>query len=321
MVLAKNRPSSPHQRRRVLVLVGPTASGKTAVSLIVAPQLNAEIISSDSRQVYKYMDIGTAKPTHAERSVVPHYFIDELPPEREFNAGEFGIRGRVMIDEMFARGKTPFVVGGSGLYVRALIDGFFEGPSADPALRKRLYDRIESDGAERLLQELRVIDPVAAAKMLPSNTRRIVRALEVYHLTGIPISILQQSLIDIPFTPILVGLEWDRSVLYQRINDRVDEMLSVGLLDEVRSLAERGYAPTLNSLQTTGYMEAFRYMTGEMTYDQMVDLIKQNTRRYAKRQLTWFRHDPRITWFRLDGEHDFQNVARKIVRHFREATI
>lgn len=305
-------------KRIVLCIVGPTASGKTTLALLVTKSLHGEIISADSRQVYKYLDIGTAKPTKEQRRLVKHFFVDESEPDEDFNAGEFGRRGREIINEVFQRKKVAIVVGGSGLYVQSLIDGFFHGPSADSGVRQQLYKRVHEEGAAALLNELRKVDPVSAAKMFPSNTRRIVRALEVYELTGTPLSNLQQEKIQIDFTPLLVGLQWDRRLLYERINRRVDEMLEKGLLDEVRRLRELGYSETTNALQTVGYQEAFAYLRGEFDYEAMVELMKRNTRRFAKRQLTWFRRDTRIHWFPIEDENGLPSIAEKVVKLYHD---
>ncbi|HEY6192435.1 MAG TPA: tRNA (adenosine(37)-N6)-dimethylallyltransferase MiaA [Bacteroidota bacterium] len=305
--------------RRVPVLVGPTASGKTSVSLLIAAQLGAEIISADSRQVFRCMDIGTAKPSLADRARVHHHFVDTLNPGEEFNAGEYGVRGRELIGKLFLRGKVPLVVGGSGLYVRALVDGFFEGVvPADPELRSGLSDRLRDEGAQTLLEELRKIDPAAASRMLPSNTRRIIRALEVYKLTGTPISELQKSRAAIPFVPVFAGLQWNRKELYARINRRVDSMIANGLVEEVKALIAAGSPFGANALKTTGYQEVFAYLAGELTLDEMVPLIKRNSRRYAKRQLTWFRRDERIRWFEVAREEDLPLVAGRIASFFSE---
>lgn len=302
--------------RRVPVLVGPTASGKTSVSLLLAEQLDAEIISADSRQVFRSMDIGTAKPSLRERSRVRHYFVDTLNPDQEFNAGEYGIRGRELIEELYRRGKVPLIVGGSGLYIQAIVDGFFEGVTADPDLRSKLSDRLRNEGARALLDELRAVDPVSASRMLPSNTRRIVRALEVYTLTGTPISELQKFRAAIPFEPVFAGLNWNRKELYARINRRVDSMIGQGLVEEVKSLRAAGGSLGVNALNTTGYKEVFSYLACELTFEQMVASIKQNTRRYAKRQLTWFRHDERIRWFDVAREEDLPDVSMQIGDYF-----
>ena len=307
---------NPDISSKVLVLLGPTASGKTQLSLSIATALDGEIISADSRQVYKFLDIGTAKPTVDERKRVKHYFIDELLPDQEFNAGEFGKKGRLIIDDIIKRNKIPIVVGGSGLYIKALVDGLFEGPTSDKTIRHHLFHRLKIEGSEKLLEELRSVDPTAAEKMLPSNTRRIIRALEVYQLTGTPISELQKSRIPINFSAVFVGLNWERKQLYERINKRVDCMLKEGLIEEVKDLISKGYSQELNSLQTVGYKEVFDFIQGKIDYQQMVTLIKRNTRRFAKRQLTWFRHDARITWFDVSNESEFEKVGGKICDYF-----
>ena len=300
-------------QRKVLVVVGPTASGKSTVSLLIAHELHGEIISADSRQVYKMLDVGTAKVTPQDLRTIQHYFVDELMPQEEMNAGLFGTRGREIIDHIFEGKKIPIVVGGSGLYIQGLIDGLFEGPGADEMLRKDLYERMHREGAAVLLEELRHVDPVAASTMLPSNTRRIARALEVYKLTGVPISKLHKKTLIAPrFTPLMVGLAWDRKVLYARINKRVDWMIESGLVEEVERLKTAGYTSSLKALQTVGYKEVFEYLDGRVTRSRMIELIKQNSRRYAKRQLTWFRADSRIRWFDVKSEDDFPSVAHHI---------
>jgi tRNA dimethylallyltransferase len=302
----------------LLVILGPTASGKTSVAFPVAKELVGEIISADARQIYKFMDIGTAKPSKDQMESVCHHFVDEKLPDQDFNAGEFGKRGRRIVEEIFQRGKVPIVVGGSGLYVQALIDGFFDGPPADSSVRELLTKRLEQEGAEVLWKELHRIDPDAAAKMLPSNTRRIIRALEVHSITGVRISELQKTLIPEKLDAMMVGLNWERKLLYKRIEQRVDSMIAEGLIDEARDLLRRGYSPQLNSLQTVGYVEVFEYLSGDISYERMIELIKQNSRRYAKRQMTWFRREKRINWFDVQDESALPGVARKIVDRFKE---
>jgi tRNA dimethylallyltransferase len=277
--------------------------------------LNAEIISADSRQVYKHLDIGTAKPSLADRSAIPHHFIDELPPDAEFNAGKFGDQGREVVEAIFARGHLPLVVGGSGLYIQSLIDGFFEGPGPDWEYRKMLEERIQQGRLDELNSELRKVDPDSASRIDPTKPRRIIRALEVYHTTGKPLSVLQhESSVVVNFVPLFFGLEWERGELYRRVDARCEEMLRMGLLEEISHLEQMGYGPSLNSLRTVGYAEGFAYRKGEIGYDEMVRLFKQNSRRYAKRQVTWFRRDARIEWVRMHHEVASEDIASQIAR-------
>jgi tRNA dimethylallyltransferase len=302
----------------VLILVGPTASGKTSVALTLAEALNGEIISADSRQIYKFLDVGTAKPSRDDCLRVRHYFIDEKEPDEEFNAAEFGSRGRVIIDGILRRHKTPIVVGGSGLYVRSLVDGLFEGPGADREFRKSMESRIRAGQIDSVFAELKEVDPVAAERADPTKPRRIIRALEVYHQTGKPLSAHQkEQKALVHFMPVMFGLTWEREVLYRRIEERCDDMIAAGLLQEVENLEKRGYNNSLNALNTVGYAEAFAYRQGSLSYAEFVRLFKQNSRRYAKRQLTWFRKDPRIHW--IQGERDTQltKVSAEIARLFK----
>ena len=303
----------------VLVLVGPTASGKTLVSVHLARLLGGEIISADSRQVYRNLDIGTAKPPPTILKKIRHHCINERDPDQEFSAGEFGILGRKRIEEIFSRSKQPIVVGGSGLYVQSLIDGLFEGPAANQEVRRRLEERVVKEGTEALLKELRRVDPESAARADATKPRRIIRALEVYELTGKPLSKHHvEAAVSVSFGSSIYGLSWDREALYRRIEGRCDAMLKEGLLREVEALEGRGYAPSLNALNTVGYAEAFAYRRGELSFEEMVRLFKQNSRRYAKRQLTWFRRDKRIEWIAMDSERKPKDIALEIARKFRD---
>jgi tRNA dimethylallyltransferase len=306
--------------RGVPVIVGPTASGKTAVALLLAKLLAGEIVSADSRQVFRYLDVGTAKPSLRERDMVPHHFIDVLDPDTDFNAGEFGDRGRGVLEGIFARGLLPIVVGGSGLYVRSLVDGFFEGPGADPDFRDALEERLRRGELPLLIEELRRVDPSSASRIDPTKPRRVVRALEVFHATGMPLSSLQSvRRIEVNFTPYFFGLRWEREALYARINRRCEQMVSDGLLREAADLERRGYGRNLNALNTVGYREAFACLHGEISSSAMLTQFKQNTRRYAKRQMTWFRRDKRIRWIPLAEESLPGDTAGVIAHEFRAA--
>ena len=309
--------ATSHTKPHVLVLVGPTCSGKTAVSLALASHLNGEIISADSRQVFKYLDIGTAKPSSAERHEIRHYFVDELLPDQEFNAGQFGERGREVIQAISKKNKLPIVAGGSGLYVRSLIDGLFEGPGADMEFRATMEKNVREGHLSRLLEELKRLDPESAARIDSTKPRRIIRALEVHRSAGKPLSQLQKELkVAIDFSPVLFGLLWEREVLYRRIEARCERMIEEGMFTEVEKLRAMGFDDSLNALNTVGYAEAFAYTRGEMSYNEFVRLFKQNSRRYAKRQMTWFRRDARVKWIEMNDKRSAEDVAREIGGEF-----
>ncbi len=271
------------------LLCGPTAIGKTTLSLAVSRGMNGEIISADARQIYRGLDIGTAKPSADELAAVPHHFIDELDPHESFSAGQFARAAEARMRQTMDRGHTPLVVGGSTLYIDALVNGFAEIPDVDPTIRDSLNRRLTQQGSETLFAELREVDPQAAATMDPTKSQRIVRALEVYHGTGRPLSHYHGNRRKPAFTYRGVILERKREDLYERINRRVNKMLEAGLVDEVRGLLDRGVDPECNSLRTIGYREVVAYLRNEYPKEEMVRLLKRNTRRYAKRQITWFK--------------------------------
>lgn len=304
---------------RVLFIVGPTASGKSRLALEIACMLGGEIVSADSRQIYKCMDIGTAKPGPEERSRAPHHLIDFLLPDALFSAGEFGRMARSKIEEIASRKKTALVVGGSGLYIRAAADGVFESRYRDEGVRTKLKHQAESSGAEALHRRLAEIDPDAAGKIHPNDLKRIVRALEVYELSGEPISQIRKTRTKPgSFEPVFFGLDWKRADLYGRIDERVDEMIRNGLVQEVMKLKDMGYGPECNALDSVGYREVFQYFNGKISFDEMVSLVKQNTRRFAKRQLTWFRADKRIRWIAVSEPGDWKELGVKVVRDFNQ---
>jgi tRNA dimethylallyltransferase len=305
---------------QVLAIVGPTASGKTTLSILLAEKLHGEIISADSRQIYKFLNIGTAKPPPEDLNRVHHHFIDILDPDQEYNAAEYGQRARIEIEELLKQGIQPIIVGGSGLYVRAIIDGFFQGPGKDSEIREQLEKEAQRFGAELLFDKLKRIDPVSAAKMDASKVRRVIRALEVYYTTGKPISDLHSAQESrAPFEVMQYALEWERKTLYDRINHRIDEMMEKGLIEEVRELNTRGYLSGMNALNTVGYKETFDFIEGNLTKEEMVRCIKQNSRRFAKRQLTWFRADKRIRWIPVNEQTNWNEIAEMIQKEFQTA--
>jgi tRNA dimethylallyltransferase len=280
----------------VIVIVGPTAIGKTALSLQLAHAYNAEIISADSRQIYKYMNIGTAKPTIQEMDGIPHHFIDILEPGSDFSSGSFGKQARNKIIHLREKGKNIIVVGGSGLYIKALLFGMISFDKKDENIRAELLNRLKQEGLPKLYAELKELDPELAKRFSVKDTQRILRGLEVFLISGKKLSELQkEEEIPAPFNFVQFGLDMDRAKLYERINMRVDVMLEDGLVDEVKTLLAKGFDKT-NALNAVGYKEVIDYLSGECNFDRMSELIKQNTRRFAKRQLTWFRKDKTINW-------------------------
>jgi tRNA dimethylallyltransferase len=283
----------------VLVVVGPTASGKTRLGIELARALHGEIVSADSMQFYRGMEIGTAAPTPAERAEAVHHFVSFLDPDRDMAAGEYQRLARARIADVQARGRTAVVVGGSGLYLRALMDGLFDGPPRDEALRARLRQEGREHGNARLMDRLRRIDPDYAAALTSENDQvRLVRALEVYELTGTTLSELHRRHREtLEAMPVMqAGIRMDRGLLYQRIDRRVDMMLEAGWIAETRRLLEAGYGPHLDRLKALGYRELSAHLRGEQDLAAAVAAAKQHHRRYAKRQMTWFRADPRIHW-------------------------
>ncbi|MGN7760212.1 tRNA (adenosine(37)-N6)-dimethylallyltransferase MiaA [Paenibacillus sp. 22594] len=312
-------------KRRVLVLLGPTAVGKTRLSLEMAEAYNAEIISGDSMQVYRGMDIGTAKIKPEEMMGIPHHLIDIHDPQDSYSAAEFQEQGGRLIEEISQKGKLPFIVGGTGLYIESLCYGFrFSEAVADEAFRSEQDAFAEVHGAEALHARLAAVDPVSAARLHPNDRRRIIRALEIHHQTKVTLS---ESHADqkkeSPYELCLIGLTMDRKILYKRIEDRIDQMLADGLVTEVEGLLQHGYSRSLVSMQGLGYKEIAAYVAGEVTLDEAVTLLKRDTRRFAKRQLSWFRHMKEIQWIDVDESQNFsENFAKiraKIADKFNEA--
>lgn len=280
-------------------LIGPTAVGKTALSLELAERLDAEIVSADSRQIYRPLTIGTAKPSPEELARVPHHFIDELGLGTPYSAGRFADDANRRITEIYERGRTPLVVGGSTLYIEALLHGLAAIPRTTTATRQQLMERLQAEGSETLFEELAGLDPESAATMDPTKSQRIVRALEVYLDTGHPLSSYHAHRRAPPYRFLPVVLTHPRDTLYARINRRVEAMLEAGLLEENRALLEAGHDLGASPLRTIGYREPMAHLRGEIGYAEMVRRLKRNSRRYAKRQLTWFRRRPEYRWVDL----------------------
>lgn len=292
--MAVSQQGDQDERASCWVLVGPTAGGKSAVALELARRHSLEIVSVDSMQVYRGMDIGTAKPTPQQRALVPHHMIDVRRPEESCDVGRFGRMALQVIEQVRARGNRPFLVGGSPLYLKGLIWGLMDGPGRDPELRRRLHRELDQRGAQALHRRLARMDPEAARRIHYNDVQRLVRALEVCQLTGGPISARQRQFNARPqLQHRAVGLHWPRAELYDRIEARVDRMMKAGLLEEVKSL--RGQLGP-QARQALGYKELLDHLDGLTDLDQAVALIKRNTRRLAKHQLTWLRHFPQVRW-------------------------
>ncbi|MBE4908643.1 tRNA (adenosine(37)-N6)-dimethylallyltransferase MiaA [Bacillus luteolus] len=290
------------KREKLVVLIGPTAVGKTKLSIELAKILNAEIISGDSMQIYKEMDIGTAKISSAEMEGIPHHLINIKEPDEDFSVAEFQQLVRNLITEITSRGKLPMIVGGTGLYIQSVIYDykFSESPS-DDNYRKSLEQMALTEGIEVVHNLLKQVDPQSADKIHPNNVRRVIRALEVYHSSGKTASETQETQEgELIYDTALIGLTMDRNILYERINFRVDEMMNMGLLREVTSLYERGFKDC-QSIQAIGYKEIYQYIDGKSSLEESIEQLKQNSRRYAKRQLTWFRNKMDVQWFDMTG--------------------
>ena len=285
-------------RPRLIVICGPTAVGKTGVGIAVAGALKGEVISADSMQVYRGMDIGTAKPTAAERAAVPHHLIDVVAPDEPFDAAHFTRLARPLVRALHAAGTVPVVVGGTGLYLKALLSGLFDAAPVDPEVRRRLAAEAQAAGVPALHARLGEVDPATAARLHPNDRVRILRALEVHASTGRPLSALQREhrFRDAPFAALKIGLTLERGALYERIDRRVDVMVADGLEAEVRGLMARGYDPGLKSMQSIGYSHMAALVAGTVDRAECLRTLKRDTRRFAKRQMTWFRADPGIAW-------------------------
>ncbi len=299
------------EKEKVVVIIGPTAVGKTELSIKLAKKLNAEIISGDSMQIYRGMDIGTAKITEEEMDGVVHHLIDIKNPDESFSVAEFQKLVREKMRDITSRGKLPMIVGGTGLYIQAaLYDYEFTKEKANSTVRTRLEERLELEGAEVLHSELQKVDPLSAERIHMNNTRRVIRALEVYETTGTLFSEhVDEEKHELLYNAVFIGLTMEREQLYARINKRVDMMMGKGLLKEVSDLIQRGINKEAQSVQAIGYKELYDFAEGRTSLDEAVELLKRNSRRYAKRQLTWFRNRLPIQWFDMTDARPSEKFA------------
>jgi len=304
--------------KELFFLLGPTAVGKTEVACGVAESLGGEVISCDSMQVYRFMDVGTAKPSKKVRLRVPHHLLDVVSPDEEFTVSDFRRRALKAIGEIHKRDKIPIVAGGSGLYYKSLIDGLFPAPGRDKKLRQELSEEAEEKGSSFLHKRLKRVDPQAASKIHPNDLRRIIRALEVYTLTGKPISELKKKTAGIAaqYNIKIIGLTMPRPLLYERIDKRVERMFTKGLVAEVKRLAKAHLiGPT--AAQSLGYKEVLAYLNGQCNKEETVSILKKNTRHFARRQLTWFRNDKRVKWIEIEPGEAVQSIVDKVLAYWK----
>lgn len=305
-------------KKNLVIITGPTASGKSAAAVETAKIMNGEIVSADSMQIYKYMDIGSAKVTIDEMQGIPHYMIDIVEPDFDFSVALYREMAGKYIDDITARGKLPIVTGGTGLYINSLTYPLdFTDADEDLEYREHLYSLSKEYGNVYVHEMLKDIDIKTYERLHPNDIKRIVRALEVYKLTGKTMTEYNEMAkdMDIEFNLAYIGLAMNRQKLYDRINKRVDVMFDNGLIDEVKKLKEMGYNKSMNSMQGIGYKEIFDYLNGIYSLDEVKDIIKQSSRRYAKRQITWFKRDKRIYWIDLDKFDTMDKIIHNIVVH------
>ncbi|MBO8177009.1 MAG: tRNA (adenosine(37)-N6)-dimethylallyltransferase MiaA [Bacillus sp. (in: Bacteria)] len=301
------------EKQKLVVLIGPTAVGKTKLSIELAKRFNGEIISGDSMQIYKGMDIGTAKITKEEMEGIPHHLIDIKEPTESFSVAEFQTLVRDKINEIHNRHHLPMIVGGTGLYIQAVIyDYQFADSPGDENFRNQLEERIKKEGNLSLYEELKRIDPESATSIHPNNVRRVIRALEIFHTTGKTMTeYIRNQQQELLYDVVIIGLTMEREKLYERINRRVDLMMEQGLLDEVKRLYDAKIRD-VQSIQAIGYKELYEYLDGRLSLEEAVEQLKQNSRRYAKRQLTWFRNKMDVHWFDLTDEALYEKKINEI---------
>ncbi len=315
------------QKTKIAAIVGPTAVGKTALSISLAERFGGEIISCDSMQIYRYMDIGTAKPTLAEREGIPHHMMDIITPDKDFSCTDYSSLAAEKVKDVVGRGKIPIFCGGTGLYLDSVIRGVRDDSAyEDPAFREKMQDIAAGEGNEHLHAMLREIDPISADAIHPNNVKRVIRALEVYHTSGKTKTELDEISVsrESEYEPLIIGLRCDdRDLLYERINLRVDIMIRDGLLDEVKALLDMGYLDSKTTAgQAIGYKELVGYFRGDKSLDDAIEEIKMSSRRYAKRQMTWFNSKKNVKWISIDDDHQIKtfeeivNNGEKLFENF-----
>ncbi len=307
-------------RPPVIVLVGPTAMGKSRVAMDVAKALGTEVLTADSTQVYRGMDIGTDKPTSEERREVPHQLIDLVDPDEPFNAGEYRRHAVAEIGRLHRERRVPLVVGGTGLYVRALLRGLWPGPPVDWDLRHALEQEAQDRGLAALYQELGEVDPERARLVHPNDSVKVLRAVEIFRQTGVPASQAHQQhgFQDRPFTALVLGLTMEREALYRRIDARVHIEIEKGLVEETRRLLSQGYARNLTSMKSLGYRQMAGYLEGEYDFEEAVRLLKRDTRHFAKRQMTWFRKEPEMEWVEVLPDESPDSITTRVLQQVQK---
>lgn len=301
---------------RIVIICGPTASGKTGFAIELGERIGGEVVGADSLQVYRYLDIGTAKPTAEERARVPHHLVGVLDPDQPFNAALYKEMADEAIGDILARGRVPLVVGGTGLYMRVLVRGIFNAPKPNELLRSRLKKELDAYGVEQLHNRLLQVDPDLAEKVEHHDRNRIIRGLEIFEQTGIPLSEHQRAhdFHGPSYEAMQIGLKIDRPCLYERIAQRTVAMIDAGLLEECKSLLERGFGRDLKPMQSLGYRQICECLAGEKTLEKAIHDIARETKHYAKRQLTWFRKDPDIHWVETPTDH-LDSIAADVRRY------
>ena len=303
-------------KRKIVVILGPTATGKSKCGILLAQKIGGEIISGDSMLVYRGMNIATAKPSTAELQTVPHHLIDILPPDASFNVVDFKTKAAELIEEISQRGKMPIIVGGTGLYLKALLENYqFAQTQAQKELRSSLEALAKKEGKEALYARLTQIDPQAAAELKGNDSRRLIRAIEVA-TEGETVSQTKAS--ESPYDAVVFGLNMDRPVLYDRINARVDEMVQAGIFEETKQLVEQGVPSYAQSMTSIGYKQILKFMAGDYTKEECINKIKQATRNFAKRQITWYKQMPYIHWFQITPTEDYEKLVNTMVNYLNK---